>query len=332
MSATKPLPRKIKVKWPQLDITVTAVMNDEANAHLIDILYERLPYRSLQNHALVSGDHLYHLVPAEKLIYTKGNYIVPNRVMEPDGTVFLSGLQHLAIKYGPLTEYLPAAPCGKIVAEDMAQLVRAGTAIWNACNSSKQVIEVVVWDATKPEPTEQLFLPLERMGTTKEVMRLVEAIHAETEKSWSAVSYDLQLVHTGCALSGAGSKNSYFATMVFINGEIRPLGYNILNNILKIAETDPEFKLRHLVQLFRVFASIPSEFVGYAGATFLYQTFRQIDRVIDGVILSHENEQQGRADFLALVSAFAKYVNLLNAQNLHVFPWRHGAEYLLLRN
>ncbi len=60
--------RSIKVKWPQLGITVTAVMNDEANPDLVNLLYEHLPYRSLQNHALVSGDHLYHLVPSERLI------------------------------------------------------------------------------------------------------------------------------------------------------------------------------------------------------------------------------------------------------------------------
>jgi hypothetical protein len=52
----------------QLDITVTAIMNHKANPDLVSLLYEYLPYRSLQNHALVSGDHLYHLVPSEKLI------------------------------------------------------------------------------------------------------------------------------------------------------------------------------------------------------------------------------------------------------------------------
>lgn len=98
---------------------------------------------------------------------------------EPDGTVFLSGLQHLAIKYGPLTEYLPAAPCGNIVAEDMPNLVRAGNAIWNACNHSKQVVEVVVWDAAKPEPTDHLPLSLERTGVSRDVSQLVDTIHRE---------------------------------------------------------------------------------------------------------------------------------------------------------
>lgn len=72
MTITSPKsPRMIKVKWPQLDIVITVVMKDELNKTLIDLLYDNLPYRSLQNHALVSGDHLYHLVPTEKLIVSR---------------------------------------------------------------------------------------------------------------------------------------------------------------------------------------------------------------------------------------------------------------------
>lgn len=60
-------PRTIKVRWPKLDITITAIMTDK-NPTLVNLLFEKLPYSSLQTHALVSGDHLYHLVPAEALI------------------------------------------------------------------------------------------------------------------------------------------------------------------------------------------------------------------------------------------------------------------------
>lgn len=98
---------------------------------------------------------------------------------EPDGTLFLSGLQHLAIKYGPLTEYLPAAPCGSVIPEDMDKLRAAGNGIWKACNETKQVIEAIVWDAAKPEPTEHLSLHIERIGATAEVKNLVKIIHAE---------------------------------------------------------------------------------------------------------------------------------------------------------
>jgi hypothetical protein len=115
--------------------------------------------------------------------------------------------------------------------------------------------------------------------------------------------------------------------MVFINGEIRPLGYNILNNILKLAATRPKFDLQQLVALYDIFASIPSEFVGYTGANYLYSTHQEISDMIRKSVLPNTNKEDACEDFLAMVSVFAKYVNLLNAQNLHLFPWKHTKEY-----
>ena len=139
-------------------------------------------------------------------------------------------------------------------------------------------------------------------------------------------------MHRGLAASRAGSKDSYFATMVFINGEIRPLGYNVLNNILKIAATQPDFGLQQLIVLYKVFASTPAEFVGYTGANFLWATYRSIESLINKSVVQNENTDEAREDFLAMIGAFAKYVNLLNADNLHTFPWRHTAEYPIAHN
>jgi hypothetical protein len=59
--------RELKIKWPKLDVTVTVRMHD-LNTALVNLLWDVLPYRSLQTHALVTGDHLYHLVPSEPLL------------------------------------------------------------------------------------------------------------------------------------------------------------------------------------------------------------------------------------------------------------------------
>lgn len=59
--------RELRIKWPKLNVTITVKMHD-LNTALVDLLWDTLPYRSLQTHALVTGDHLYHLVPSEPLI------------------------------------------------------------------------------------------------------------------------------------------------------------------------------------------------------------------------------------------------------------------------
>lgn len=96
----------------------------------------------------------------------------------------------MAIKYGTLTEDLPAAPCGYVVPEDIGKLKKAGALLWEACNETSDPIEVIVWDATKAEPKEHIPLPLERNGVTSEVKDIVRQIHNEV-MSW--------LIH--CALN-----------------------------------------------------------------------------------------------------------------------------------
>src|SRR5579863_1762836 len=95
--------RQIEIEWVDLRIKVTAALADDRNGELCNILWDHLPYRSIQNHALVSGEHLYHLCPIRELVYTPAAS-KEDRRQSPDGTVFLSHLQHLAVKYGHLTE------------------------------------------------------------------------------------------------------------------------------------------------------------------------------------------------------------------------------------
>jgi len=135
--------REIEIEWRPTAITVTAQLFDEPNRNLSNLLWEMLPYNSLQNHALVSGRHLYHLVPSLDLICMPAEQ-KEDRTKSPDGTLFLSQLQHLAIKYGALSEYIPAAPIGRVIAEHLPLLRAAGKACWNATFTTKQIIEVRV--------------------------------------------------------------------------------------------------------------------------------------------------------------------------------------------
>lgn len=115
--------------------------------------------------------------------------------------------------------------------------------------------------------------------------------------------------------------------MLFANSEVRTLGYYVLDNILKIAATRSEFHVRHLVVLYRDLISTPAEFLGYVGTEFLRDSHRKIDELIRLKVEPNTNQEEAREDLLAMVSVLAQYVNLLNAQNLLLFPWKHTVEY-----
>jgi hypothetical protein len=154
----------------------------------------------------------------------------------------------------------------------------------------------------------------------------------QTDKSWSDVSEDIRKIHSGRAPSNPGAKDSYFAAMLFSNSEVRTLGYYVFDNILEIAASYPEFDLKHLVILYRKLVSTPAEFLGYVGQEYLRDSYRKIDELITLNVEENENQFDAREDFLAMVSVLAQYINLLNAQNLHMFPWKHTAEYPIPHN
>lgn len=120
--------------------------------------------------------------------------------------------------------------------------------------------------------------------------------------------------------------------MLFANSEVRTLGYYIFDNILKIAASYPNFELEHLIVLYRELVSAPAEFLGYVGTEFLRDSHRKIDGLIALNVERNTNQSEAREDLLAMVSVLAQYINLLNAQNLLLFPWKHTAEYLIQYN
>lgn len=79
-----------------------------------------------------------------------------------------------------MTEHHPAAPCGNVIPEDLDKLRQLGKEVWKSQLERKEPTEVVVWDASGPEPRpEDLSLRLQRTGVTKEVRGIVREIHNE---------------------------------------------------------------------------------------------------------------------------------------------------------
>lgn len=149
----------------------------------------------------------------------------------------------------------------------------------------------------------------------------------QTDKTWTGISDDIHAIHTGRSPEKPGSKDSYFAAMVFSNSEVRAVGYYLSDNILKMAATCPDFDVKHLITLFRSILPVPIEFLGYVGTQFLCESQREISKLITSKVETNSNKEEAREDLLAMVNVLAQYANLLNAQNLYMFPWVHTAQY-----
>lgn len=300
--------RHIEIAWPDIGITVTAEL-DGRNPALADALWEALPYRSLQGHALVAGEHLYHVAPIPSLLHLPADHKIADRREAPDGTVFCSALQHLGIKYGALTEPMPATPVGRIREQDMPALAEAGSAVWDAVYSTKKPITAEV-----RRKGEQGGHRIPRLYTSdKEVGALVADIHAETEKIWLTEPSELGEIHRGYIPSGAGTFETVLPTLLFVNGEIRPLGYASYGGLVRgAAQGMPIGALQHMA---RLLVGVPAEFLGYCGLEKLWHFTRRFLALLDE--LDH-------ADFMAVTSQMALYLNCLGGWSLHLYPWTTG--------
>ncbi len=305
--------RQIDIEWVQFNRKVTANLRSDANQQMIDLMWANLPYNSAQNHALVSGDHLYHLLPLPEMTYTPVDDVVPDRTKTPDGTVFLSHLIHMAIKYGELTEYIPAAPVGNVIPEHISILKDVGNMLWNEICGEKRPLEVRVTrhgEQWKPRP---LF---DSPPTGSDVVdALLAKINRATEEIWIQPSDELIAIHSGKAPSGAGSHGQYFSTMVFVNGEVRPLGHCAFGGLQKAAALN-KTDLESLKRITPLFCAQTVEFLEYCGLHKLHALTTEFLKSLEKV----ETMDQ----FLALVSAMSLYANQLNVWNLHYFPWHHG--------
>ncbi|MGW4471874.1 cucumopine synthase-related protein [Nonomuraea sp. NPDC004354] len=302
-------PKRVEIGWPGLGITVTAEL-DERNAALAQSLWDALPYRSLQGHALVAGQHLYHVAPVHDLLHQAAAYKVEDRRTEPDGTIFASRLQHLGIKYGELTEPMPATPIGRILDEDLDSLVEAGHAVWEAVYTTKKPVIAEVRRAGEPSGHS-----LPRLtASDPETDTLIGDLHAETERIWLEPPQELVDLHEGRIASKAGSFDTVLTTLLFVNGETRPLGYASYGGLVRaVSEGMPLDSLRHMAHLL---IPTPAEFLGYCGLDKVWDfTKRALERI---------DELDDRDDFAALVAQMTLYVNCLGGWNLHLFPWQLG--------
>ncbi|MEU5979269.1 hypothetical protein [Streptomyces sp. NPDC047315] len=307
--------RQIEISWPDLNITVTAEL-DGRNTELADALWESLPYRSLQGHALVAGEHLYHAAPIPSLLHLSPSTRIADRRDAPNGTVFCSGLQHLGIKYGTLTEPMPAAPVGHIMQADIPGLLEAGQAIWDSVYSTKKPILAEVRKAGSAGGHSIPQLP----AADADAQRLIHDVHAATELAWLSGPQELTDLHTGVIPSGAGSFETVLPTLLFVNGETRPLGYATYGGLVRAAVQDmPMDSLRHMT---RLLVGVPAEFLGYCGLEQLWSFTQRFLACLD---------QLDRDDFLSVTSQLALYVNCLGGWNLHLYPWDSGDHLRQLR-
>jgi hypothetical protein len=134
--------KKFTIRWPDLNIQVEAKMLDK-NPELCAAFWDHLPFQTIQSHALVAGVEMYSWVP---IVTTAQIRIEEPFDQQPIGTVnFYSFYGLLSIKYGPVSEPLPAPPIAEIRGQkDLEKLKIVGREAWDSIMHTKRLIRQVM--------------------------------------------------------------------------------------------------------------------------------------------------------------------------------------------
>lgn len=287
---------------------VTASIDHTLNPTLSASLLRSIPYQTIQTHALVSGDHLYHICP-DPLLPLATPFSQVDRVAAPVGTVFMSQLQHLAVKCGPVTETLPAAPVGRVFDTDLEKLPEVADVVWEAMQTDTPVLVEVRSLGSLESPS---FFRRPPLVEDPDVQALLNSLHQDLRNLAVTPPEDQWRLHHWGASSGAGSRNTYMTTLIFVNGETRPMGYASLGALARASQPGSLLDLTTLRDMARDLLGTTSEFLGYCGMERLLEFIREAIRLLD--LMSRE-------EFHLVMLWLTSYVNCLNAWNLQLFPW-----------
>lgn len=306
----------IEIELQPIDITIKAKLLYDLNKELCRLLLQYLPYRSIQCHSFVAGYQLYHYTPIVESVSVSPQ-TEERLIDQPIGRVSLSALQLMPVKYGEVTEPLTANPIAQVLDEDISKLKRAGKLVWNSLYRTKKLVYVTV---RIPGSTSQLYKVRTPQTNNKKLSIFLDKVYKEINKTFATPPKELVDIFIGKEQKGVGTYNQYFATMVFVNGELRQLGYNALGGLLKVA-SDKNVDIASFIRMVEPFCKVAAGFLGYVGLKTLH-TF-----IEEAIILSKEIEV--REEMIELFNAVTTYANQLHGWSLCYFPWKYGKYHLL---
>ena len=158
------------------------------------------------------------------------------------------------------------------------------------------------------------------MSTRQELERFRQEIEMETERIWLDEPEEVKKLRMGFIDSGAGSYGQYFTTLVFVDGEVRALGYLCFTTILD-AINDPDFDLGQIRKLAKMLVPVCAGFLGYCGLTKLWDFSRRFMELTDKV--ESPDELKG------IVRSLVLYVNRMHGWLHFYFPWGLGSQFRL---
>jgi|SRR5579884_386514 hypothetical protein len=119
--------RVIRMTWPSLDASASIQLLDDRAPTICNLLWDALPWESVQGHALISGFMMFATSPVFTLARENVRLFTQ---MGPGDCAYGPGSQNVVVAYGPLTEPEGISVWGHVPREHWPTLRRVGQRAW----------------------------------------------------------------------------------------------------------------------------------------------------------------------------------------------------------
>jgi hypothetical protein len=117
----------MRMIWPTFDAAVDVDMHWDVAPNLCRLIWKELPFRSVQEHALITGCMLFASTRISTLVRENSTTFID---MVRGACYFATGSQNLGLVYGDVTEPEGQSVWGQVVKADWLTLERVGEAVW----------------------------------------------------------------------------------------------------------------------------------------------------------------------------------------------------------
>lgn len=120
-------PRMMTMAWPSLDAQIKVRLLDDKAPTLCNLIWDALPWESIQSHALITGYMIFATSPIATLVRENVHLFSE---LGPGACFYGAGSQNIVVAYGPLTEPEGTVVWGQVPEEDWTTLCRVGQRAW----------------------------------------------------------------------------------------------------------------------------------------------------------------------------------------------------------
>jgi hypothetical protein len=160
----------------------------------------------------------------------------------------------------------------------------------------------------------------------KDWRKVKEEIEAEIDDIWLNEPEEIKKSRLGIFPSGAGVYGQYFGNIFFISGDIRAIGYWVVEPSIMRCLDSPDFTLDHCKKLFEWLTFHVCELLGgtygeKCPAPWL--NMGTLYRLCKDILASYDTIKT-KEEFKELLVSWYTYVNRLYRWSFFMFPWHLG--------